>query len=115
MYTKFQLFFSLFQMDMDEAVFCKPKGADKIQRVHFSKDNRIPFVIPFETSSGSRIPKVQNVICNFPHFLKFGDYEFPGLFYHLFISYLTALFKSLVLTFFCVLSLGKVFFHLESN
>ena len=44
--------------DMD-AVFCKPKGADKIHRVHFSKDNRIPFVIPFETYSSSRVPKLR--------------------------------------------------------
>ena len=45
-------------MDAD-AVICNPKGADKIHRVHFSKDNRIPFVIPFETYSSSRVPKLR--------------------------------------------------------
>ena len=44
-------------MDMD--IFCKPKGADRIHRVFFSKNNLTPFVIPFKEPSSSRIPRLR--------------------------------------------------------
>ena len=51
---------------MDTDIFCKPKGADRIHRVFFSKNNLTPFVIPFkEPSSSSRIPRLREGLNDF--------------------------------------------------